>query len=86
MKTVYIVGSGFESVEHAKLVAGLKGKEVEVVLLNSIEDAPMSARLSSDPSVVREVFKIEAIPEDLRVTTIFKEKHKGHESPYKYHR
>ena len=81
MKTIYVIGT--ESPVKAREILNILD-DTEVICINSKEEIPIEARLSSDPLIIQEIFKITARPQGN--CDVIKPKYRGHERPYKYHK
>ena len=87
MKKVFVIGAGtgLDAIEKAKKVLELK-EDVEIICVESMEDVPFKERLKSDPSIIQQIHKLEALPKFEIPFIETDKKRKGHERPYKFHR
>lgn len=86
MKKVYVIGagSGSEAIEKARRILDING-DIEIICVEDMEDIPLKEQLSSDPSVIQQIYEFKSCP-ILPYESFESKKMKGHERPYKYHR
>ena len=83
MKKVYIIGAekSPDAIESARKICELS-EDVEIVLVESIEDVPLSERIKAIP----QIHKITAIPRLPDIEYVDAKKKNNHIRPYKFHR
>jgi hypothetical protein len=79
MKTIFVIGK-VEEIQARKILS--VPDEIKIVIVDSMEDVPISERLSS---ITRSIYEIKAPPKipEFHYQDIPKQNHKR---PYKYHR
>jgi len=85
-KKVYVIdrSGDFSYTEKLRELLGYS-EDTEMICVQSMEDIPFEETIRSDRHNIMELHNYSMKP-DIKFEPIFKDKHKGHERSYKYHR